>query len=74
MLRTVFERTSGRSLREERLAAVVEKAAFWTAVGLPVGYLPILYVGLDDPVAVVLLVAVVCLHLAALSAGHAHRR
>ncbi|WP_276257920.1 hypothetical protein [Haloglomus litoreum] len=54
--------------------AAVETVGFWTAVALPLCYVPLLLTGLSSERDAALLGALVVLHLIALSAGHAHNR
>ncbi|MFC7215749.1 hypothetical protein ACFQO4_16900 [Saliphagus sp. GCM10025334] len=46
-------------------------ASFWTAIVLPIAYLPILAIG-SDGTRTGLFVALLAVHLVALYAGHAH--
>jgi hypothetical protein len=55
-------------------AEAVETVGFWTAVALPLCYVPLLLTGLSSGRDAALLAALVVLHLLALSAGHAHNR
>jgi hypothetical protein len=53
---------------------LVETAGFWTAVLLPLCYVPLLLTGLSTGRDAALLGLLVVLHLVALTAGHAHNR
>jgi hypothetical protein len=55
-------------------SAVVGAAGFWTAVVLPLCYVPLLLTGLETARDAALLASLVLLHLLALTAGHAHNR
>lgn len=60
--------------RLEGLKGTVEATAFWTAILLPLAYVPVLYLGLTDPVTVLAFGALVAVHLSALSISHDYGR
>ena len=72
----VEEGPAGTILGHARAAtpATFETVGFWAAVLLPLCYVPLLAFGLRTGRDAVLLVALVALHLTALTAGHAHNR
>lgn len=56
------------------LATPIRAAGFWTAIGMPVLYVPVLATGLSSSFDGLLFLALVVGHLLALYVGHAHRR
>jgi hypothetical protein len=60
--------------RLDGLRETVEATAFWTAILLPLAYVPVLYLGLTDPVTVLAFGALVAVHLSALSISHDYGR
>ncbi|WP_312908432.1 hypothetical protein [Natronosalvus caseinilyticus] len=67
------ERESERRRRSttESFVERLRVASFWTAIVLPIAYLPILAIG-SDGTRTGLFVALLAVHLVALYAGHAH--
>ena len=47
--------------------------AFWSAIALPVCYLSLLVVGIEDASGLALFLALFCLHVLTLIAGRSHR-
>lgn len=76
MLGNAHERVLGGSGRAARLQDVLEAAAFWAAIVLPVAYVPVLGSGVGDGYSAALLAALLAVHLVAVTVGHghAHRR
>ncbi len=61
---------SGRTAGvRERSGMVLEAFAFWTAVGFPLLYLPLLATGLDTPARLGAFLGVLAANVAALSIG-----
>ena len=52
----------------------IRKGCFWTAIVLPFGYVPLLFVGLTTPIRTGTFVTLLGLNLLTLYVGHAHRR
>lgn len=69
-------RPPARTLRSlgGRALAGVRRLAFWTAVVLPVLYVPPLIAGPDSPGQLAALAALVAVHVVAILVGHDHRR
>ena len=64
----------GRPLRiPPWVASLVETLAFWGAIALPVCYLSLLVVGIDDTSGLLTFLGLVGLHVVALIAGRSHR-
>lgn len=76
------EATAGRTklavmydrYREHALTTPLEVVSFWAAVGLPFLYLPLLFAGISSQAELVTFLALLASHLAALLAGHGHKR
>jgi hypothetical protein len=58
----------------EVLVTLVRALAFWTAVALPVAYLPLLATGLDSLQVVVAFVTLVAVNVCALVVGQSYQR
>jgi hypothetical protein len=55
------------------LLRAVRALSFWSAIGLPFVYLPILAVGLDTPTRSVAFLALLALNVVALVVSHSYR-
>lgn len=59
---------------EHALTTPVEVVGFWSAVALPFLYLPLLFTGISSEAELLTFVGLLALNLAALLAGHSHKR
>ncbi|WP_158056090.1 hypothetical protein [Halorussus halophilus] len=59
---------------EHTLTTPVEVLGFWTAVALPFLYVPLLVTGIDGNGELLTFFGLLVLNLAALMAGHGHKR
>ena len=66
---TVLSRTA-----RQLVSGSVSMLGFWGAIALPVLYLPFLFSGIESARGLVLFLALLALHFAALRAGRGHRR
>ena len=69
--RSLLRGTSGR--RPRWVGPLVETLAFWGAIVLPIAYLSLLFVGIDDASGLLLFLGLFALHVLALVAGRSHR-
>ena len=62
-----------RGRRPRWVGPLVETLAFWGAIVLPIGYLSLLFAGIDDASGLLLFLGLLALHLLALVGGRSHR-
>ncbi|USZ67682.1 hypothetical protein NGM10_13220 [Halorussus salilacus] len=63
-----------RTYREHALTQPIQIVGFWSAVALPFLYLPLLVTGISSEAELLTFVGLLALNLAALLAGHGHKR
>jgi len=60
--------------QDHALTTPVEVLGFWSAVALPFLYLPLLFTGISSDAELLTFVGLLALNVAALLAGHGHKR
>jgi hypothetical protein len=74
---TESSRTNRRLAARALPASILAKGralGFWTAIGLPFLYIPLLAIGLENRHDLLLFLALLVVHVLALFAGRSHRR